>query len=58
VHKVIGELAQDYDVIVPDLRGYGDSEKPDLDDASLYTLEHAIDDMTRCWARWISSRPT
>lgn len=44
-HKVIGELAQDYDVIVPDLRGYGDSEKPDLDDASLYTLEHAIDDI-------------
>jgi pimeloyl-ACP methyl ester carboxylesterase len=44
-HKVIGELAQDYDVIVPDLRGYGYSEKPDPSDPSLYTLEHAIDDM-------------
>lgn len=44
-HKVIGELAQDYDVIVPDLRGYGDSEKPQLSDVSLYTLEHAIDDI-------------
>ncbi len=44
-HKVIGELAQDYDVIVPDLRGYGDSEKPRLGDVSLYTLEHAIDDI-------------
>ena len=44
-HKVIGELARDYDVIVPDLRGYGDSEKPDLSDVSLYTLEQAIDDI-------------
>jgi pimeloyl-ACP methyl ester carboxylesterase len=44
-HKVIGDLAQDYDVIVPDLRGYGDSEKLDLDDPSLYTLEYAIDDI-------------
>jgi pimeloyl-ACP methyl ester carboxylesterase len=44
-HKVIDDLAQDYDVIVPDHRGYGDSEKPDLGDVSLYTLEHAIDDI-------------
>ncbi len=44
-HKVIGELSKDYDVIVPDLRGYGDSEKPDPKDSSLYTLEHAIDDI-------------
>lgn len=44
-HKVIGDLAADYDVIVPDLRGYGDSEKPDLDDVSLYSLEHGIDDI-------------
>ena len=44
-HKVIGPLADYYDVIVPDHRGYGDSEKPDLDDISLYTLEQAIDDI-------------
>ena len=28
-HKVAGELAKDYTVILPDLRGYGDSSKPD-----------------------------
>lgn len=44
-HKVIGELAKNYDVIVPDHRGYGDSEKPDLNDISLYSLEHGIDDI-------------
>lgn len=44
-HKVIGPLAEHYDVIVPDHRGYGSSEKPDLNDPSLYTIEHAIDDI-------------
>jgi pimeloyl-ACP methyl ester carboxylesterase len=46
-HKVIGDLAKDYDVIVPDLRGYGDSEKPDLNDISLFSLEHGVDDIDR-----------
>jgi haloacetate dehalogenase len=27
-HKVAGELARDYTVVCPDLRGYGDSSKP------------------------------
>jgi pimeloyl-ACP methyl ester carboxylesterase len=44
-HKVIGPLADGFDVIVPDLRGYGDSEKPDLSDPSLCSLEHGIDDI-------------
>jgi pimeloyl-ACP methyl ester carboxylesterase len=44
-NKVIGPLAEYFDVIVPDLRGYGDSEKPDLKNVELYTLEQAIDDI-------------
>lgn len=28
-HKVAGELAKDYTVVLPDLRGYGDSSKPE-----------------------------
>jgi pimeloyl-ACP methyl ester carboxylesterase len=43
-HKVVGELAKDFDVIVPDLRGYGDSEKPDLKDISKFHLDLATDD--------------
>jgi pimeloyl-ACP methyl ester carboxylesterase len=43
-NKVIGPLAEHYDVIVPDLRGFGDSEKPDLDDLPKYALERAADD--------------
>jgi len=27
-HKIAGELARDYTVVLPDLRGYGDSSKP------------------------------
>nr|AZP57170.1 epoxide hydrolase [synthetic construct]CAA73331.1 epoxide hydrolase [Agrobacterium tumefaciens] len=42
--KVIGPLAEHYDVIVPDLRGFGDSEKPDLNDLSKYSLDKAADD--------------
>ncbi|TVS74511.1 alpha/beta fold hydrolase [Mycobacterium helveticum] len=42
--KVIGPLSQHYDVIIPDLRGFGDSEKPDLSDLSQYSLERTTDD--------------
>ncbi|MGH8933350.1 MAG: alpha/beta fold hydrolase [Egibacteraceae bacterium] len=42
--KVIGPLAEDYDVIVPSLRGFGDSEKPDVDDLSKYAIELTVDD--------------
>lgn len=43
-NKVIGQLAENYDVIVPDLRGFGDSEKPDLADLSKSALDRAVDD--------------
>ncbi len=43
-HKCIGALARDFSVIVPDLRGYGDSEKPDLTDLSKYHLNLVTDD--------------
>lgn len=43
-NKVIGPLAEGYDVIVPDLRGFGDSEKPDLTDLAKYALERTTDD--------------
>ncbi|MDO8309061.1 MAG: alpha/beta hydrolase [Actinomycetota bacterium] len=42
--KVIGPLAESFDVIVPDLRGFGDSEKPDLKDLSKYSLDRTTDD--------------
>jgi pimeloyl-ACP methyl ester carboxylesterase len=43
-YKCIGELARHFDVIAPDMRGYGDSEKPDLDDLSKYHLDVVTDD--------------
>ena len=46
-HKCIGELAKDFDVIVPDMRGYGDSEKPDLSDLSKFHLNAVTDDQAR-----------
>lgn len=43
-HKNIGELAKHFDVIVPDMRGYGDTEKPDLKDIQSYHLNHVVED--------------
>ena len=43
-YKCIGELANDFTVIAPDLRGYGDSEKPDLRDLSKFHLDVVTDD--------------
>lgn len=43
-HKCIGELAKHFDVIAPDMRGYGDSEKPDLSDLSKFHLNLVTDD--------------
>lgn len=41
----IGPLAAHFDVVVPDLRGFGDSEKPDLSAKDGYTLDHLVDDL-------------
>ena len=43
-HRVIGPLAEDFDVIVPDMRGFGDSEKPPLDRPDLFHMNHAVED--------------
>jgi pimeloyl-ACP methyl ester carboxylesterase len=43
-YKCIGTLANDFDVIAPDMRGYGDSEKPDLRDISKFHLNVVTDD--------------
>ena len=43
-YKCIGALADDFDVIAPDMRGYGDFEKPDLRDLSKYHLNVVTDD--------------
>jgi pimeloyl-ACP methyl ester carboxylesterase len=40
----IGPLAKDFDVIVPDMRGYGDSEKPPLDQVELFHMNYVVDD--------------
>lgn len=46
-HRNIGPLAHDFDVIVPDMRGFGDSEKPPLDRSDLYHMDHAVEDTRR-----------
>jgi len=43
-YKCIDELAKDFTVIAPDMRGFGDSEKPDLSDLSQYHLDRTTDD--------------
>jgi pimeloyl-ACP methyl ester carboxylesterase len=44
-HLNIGPLAKNFDVIVPDMRGYGDSEKPPLDQPKLFGVDHVVDDI-------------
>ena len=43
-HKNIGPLAEHFDVIVPDMRGFGDSEKPPLERIELYHTERVVKD--------------
>jgi alpha/beta hydrolase fold len=44
-HLNIGPLAKDFDVIVPDMRGYGDSEKPPLDQPKLFSPDYVVEDV-------------
>jgi pimeloyl-ACP methyl ester carboxylesterase len=43
--KLIPRLADRFDVIAPDLRGFGESEKPDDLNPRSYTVEHHADDL-------------
>ena len=44
--KNILPLAEHFDVVVPDLRGFGDTEKPDLPVAEGYGLEIMVEDLS------------
>jgi pimeloyl-ACP methyl ester carboxylesterase len=44
--KNIADLARDFDVIAADMRGYGDSEKPDLSRIELFHTERVVDDLS------------
>src|SRR4051812_18716219 len=51
-HKVAPELARDYTVVCPDLRGYGDSSKPKgLPDHSNYSKRAMAQDMVEVMTR-------
>lgn len=43
--KVLSPLGERFDVIAPDLRGFGATEKPDLAAQDGYTLEHHVGDL-------------
>ena len=43
--KLIPLLAQQFDVIAPDLRGFGDTEKPSGTALEAYTLDHHVNDI-------------
>ena len=44
-NRNIGPLSQNFDVIVPDMRGYGDSEKPPLDQPKLFGVDYVVEDI-------------
>src|ERR1700678_2278939 len=44
-HKIAADLARDYTVVIPDLRGYGDSSKPDGGDRHInYSFRNMAND--------------
>ena len=44
-HRTIGPLAAHFEVIALDMRGYGDSEKPDPSRIELYQTDRVVDDI-------------
>ena len=44
--RIIPRLAEAADVIAPDFRGFGDSDKPDRPPAEAYTVHHLAGDIT------------
>jgi len=50
-HRNIGALAAHHDVIVPDMRGFGDSEKPPLERIDLYHVNRALEDIVELMDR-------
>lgn len=43
-HRNIGPLGRRFDVIAPDMRGFGDSEKPPLERTELFHTDHVVAD--------------
>lgn len=43
-HRNIGELATTFDVVAADMRGFGDSEKPPLEQIDLFHVDRVVDD--------------
>ena len=52
-HKIAPKLAEHYSVVMPDLRGYGDSEKPPAadDDLSVYCKRTTAEDQVEVMAQ-------
>lgn len=46
-HRNSGPLSRDFDVIVPDMRGFGDSDKPPFERIDLYHMDHVVEDTQR-----------
>ena len=49
-HRNIAPLARDFDVIAPDMRGFGKSEKPDLAQIDRFHLDLVVEDVARLLA--------
>jgi pimeloyl-ACP methyl ester carboxylesterase len=43
--KVIEPLGETFEVVAPDLRGFGETEKPEASALDAYTLQHHVDDL-------------
>lgn len=46
-HKNIGPLSDSFEVICPDMRGYGDTTKPPLGDISAFHIDKSVDDLAQ-----------